>query len=108
VFPAENIVKNLSPEEMADRNEFLDPATGEPMEVVEQMPMIEWLANSYKSFGATLEIITNKSQEGSQFVKGFGGIGGTYSICGVDRTRSSHLWRALVLVCCFVPIATLC
>jgi formate hydrogenlyase subunit 3/multisubunit Na+/H+ antiporter MnhD subunit len=26
--------------------------------------------------GATLEIITDKSQEGAQFVKGFGGIGG--------------------------------
>jgi len=72
----ENIVKNLNPEEMADRNQFLDPVTGEPMEVVEQLPMIEWLANNYKSFGANLEIITNKSQEGSQFVKGFGGIGG--------------------------------
>jgi len=27
-------------------------------------------------FGATLEIITDRSQEGAQFVKGFGGIGG--------------------------------
>lgn len=26
--------------------------------------------------GATLEIITDKSQEGAQFVRGFGGIGG--------------------------------
>ena len=26
--------------------------------------------------GATLEIITDRSQEGAQFVKGFGGIGG--------------------------------
>ena len=26
--------------------------------------------------GATLEIITDRSQEGSQFCKGFGGIGG--------------------------------
>lgn len=26
--------------------------------------------------GATLEIITDKSQEGAQFCKGFGGIGG--------------------------------
>jgi peptide chain release factor subunit 1 len=26
--------------------------------------------------GATLEFVTNRSQEGSQFVKGFGGIGG--------------------------------
>lgn len=40
------------------------------------MPLLEWFANSYKKFGATLEIVTDKSQEGSQFVKGFGGIGG--------------------------------
>jgi hypothetical protein len=26
--------------------------------------------------GATLEIVTDKSQEGSQFVRGFGGVGG--------------------------------
>lgn len=39
---------------------------------------MEWLANNYKNFGATLEIITDKSQEGSQFVRGFGGIGGTF------------------------------
>ena len=36
----------------------------------------EWLANNYKNFGSTLEIITDRSQEGSQFVRGFGGIGG--------------------------------
>lgn len=46
------------------------------MELVECQPLLEWLANNYKSFGATLEIITDKSQEGSQFVRGFGGIGG--------------------------------
>ncbi len=27
-------------------------------------------------FGCTLEFVTNKSQEGSQFCRGFGGIGG--------------------------------
>lgn len=48
------------------------------MELVENQPLLEWLANNYKSFGATLEIITDKSQEGSQFVRGFGGIGGQY------------------------------
>lgn len=46
------------------------------MELVESQPLLEWLANNYKNFGATLEIITDKSQEGSQFVRGFGGIGG--------------------------------
>lgn len=42
------------------------------------MPLLEWFANNYKKFGATLEIVTDKSQEGSQFVKGFGGIGGEH------------------------------
>jgi peptide chain release factor subunit 1 len=51
-----------------------------------ELQLVEWLANNYKSFGATLEIITDKSQEGSQFVKGFGGIGGEYDewYCTVD------------------------
>lgn len=37
---------------------------------------VEWLANSYRSFGAQLEFVTDRSQEGSQFCRGFGGIGG--------------------------------
>lgn len=50
------------------------------------MPLLEWFANNYKKFGATLEIVTDKSQEGSQFVKGFGGIGGKTRIfnCELD------------------------
>lgn len=55
---------------------FLYLQSGVEMELVESQPLLEWLANNYKSFGATLEIITDKSQEGSQFVRGFGGIGG--------------------------------
>jgi peptide chain release factor subunit 1 len=50
------------------------------MELVESQQLLEWLANNYKSFGATLEIITDKSQEGSQFVRGFGGIGGMWNL----------------------------
>lgn len=46
------------------------------MELEENMPLLEWLANNYKKFGAGLEIITDRSQEGSQYVRGFGGIGG--------------------------------
>jgi len=52
--------------------------TGVELELVESMALLEWIANSYKSFGASLEIITDKSQEGSQFVRGFGGIGGKF------------------------------
>ena len=49
---------------------------GVELELVEKMSLLEWLANKYKDFDATLEIVTDKSQEGSQFCKGFGGIGG--------------------------------
>lgn len=55
------------------------------------MPLLEWFANNYKKFGATLEIVTDKSQEGSQFVKGFGGIGGEHIV--VYDTRIVHLYN---------------
>lgn len=60
-----------------DREKFMDKATGLEMEqVAEPQPLLEWFTEKYKEFGAALEFVTNKSQEGSQFVKGFGGIGG--------------------------------
>jgi peptide chain release factor subunit 1 len=43
---------------------------------IEPQSLLEWFAEKYKEFGANLEFITNRSQEGAQFVKGFGGIGG--------------------------------
>ncbi|VEN53255.1 unnamed protein product [Callosobruchus maculatus] len=69
-------VLHLTPEQEKDKSHFTDKETGVELELVECQPLLEWLANNYKNFGATLEIITDKSQEGSQFVRGFGGIGG--------------------------------
>ena len=55
----------------------MDKSTGVEMEqVTEPVPLLEWFAEKYKDFGANLEFVTNRSQEGAQFVKGFGGIGG--------------------------------
>lgn len=59
-----------------ENSKYRDPETGAEMEVVEKTLLVEWLAENYKKFGTQLEFVTNKSQEGSQFVKGFGGIGG--------------------------------
>lgn len=42
----------------------------------EPQNLLEWFSEKYTDFGANLEFVTNRSQEGSQFVKGFGGIGG--------------------------------
>ncbi|GFR30624.1 eukaryotic peptide chain release factor subunit 1 [Trichonephila clavata] len=72
----EDKVLHLTPEQEKDKTHFTDNDTGVELELVDSLPLLEWLANNYKSFGATLEIITDRSQEGSQFVKGFGGIGG--------------------------------
>jgi len=66
----------LKPEQEKDKSYFTDKETGVELELIESLSLIEWFANNYKGFGATLEIITDKSQEGAQFVKGFGGIGG--------------------------------
>lgn len=72
----EEVVKHLNSEQEKDKTHFLDKESGVELELVEKMPLLEWMANNYKSFGATLEIVTDRSQEGSQFCKGFGGIGG--------------------------------
>jgi len=66
----------LTKEEEKNKSHFKDEASGVDLETTDSILLIEWLANNYKSFGTTLEIITNRSQEGSQFCKGFGGIGG--------------------------------
>jgi peptide chain release factor subunit 1 len=65
----------LTKEQTGVASNFKDTDGGD-LDVVSQEPLIEWFADHYKEFGCTLEFITNKSQEGSQFVKGFGGVGG--------------------------------
>ncbi|EGT47075.1 hypothetical protein CAEBREN_01745 [Caenorhabditis brenneri] len=72
----EDILLNLRPDEEKDKTHFTDKESGQDMEIIETMPLLEWFANNYKNFGAALEIVTDKSQEGAQFVRGFGGIGG--------------------------------
>jgi len=38
--------------------------------------LTEWLYENYKKYGSELKFITGSSQEGSQFIQGFGGLGG--------------------------------
>ena len=71
----EEIIKYLNPEQETDNTNFITEDDIE-LELVEKLQLIEWFANNYKSFGTTLELVTDKSQEGTQFVRGFGGLGG--------------------------------
>lgn len=70
----EEVVVNVNPEN-ADKLWQVDKATGTEMEIVKEETFLEWLAENYKSFGTTLEFVTDRSSEGAQFCQGFGGIG---------------------------------
>ena len=50
----------LNSEQEKDKTHFTDQETGVEMELEENMPLLEWLANNYKKFGAALEIITGE------------------------------------------------
>lgn len=67
----EKKVAYMTPEQMKDNEQ----AKSE-WEVIEVEPLVDWFVENYKSYNATLQFVTNKSPEGSQFQKGFGGIGG--------------------------------
>ncbi|KAF8638809.1 hypothetical protein AX17_001867 [Amanita inopinata Kibby_2008] len=73
----EVVIVHVDKDQEKDRERFIDKSTGIEMEqVVEPQSLLEWFAEKYKEFGTNLEFVTNRSQEGAQFVKGFGGIGG--------------------------------
>jgi peptide chain release factor subunit 1 len=73
---AETILNTTKEQESdPDRTRFMDKETGQEMEVVSKDSFLEWLAEKYKEFGAALEFVSDRSSEGNQFVKGFGGIG---------------------------------
>ena len=69
------VLVHTTKQQESDREQFLDKATGQEMDVADQGSLLEWLAEKYKDFGATLEFVSDRSSEGNQFVKGFGGIG---------------------------------
>jgi len=66
----------LAPANIHDQKYYKDPETKLDMDLVESEPLADWFLENYDKFGLTLHLVTNKSAEGSQFVKGFGGIAG--------------------------------
>jgi peptide chain release factor subunit 1 len=71
----EKVIYLNKDQESEDRH-FRDPVTNVELDTIEKEPLVEWFANNYKQFGCNLEFVTDRSGEGTQFVKGFGGIGG--------------------------------
>jgi len=65
----------LNEQQEKNTNFFKDSRTGAELEVVDKESLLDWLSLHFKEYGAKLSFVTNKSQEGAQFCKGFGGIG---------------------------------
>lgn len=95
----------LKPDDEKDASLFRDTETNVELEVVERVPLVEWFANNYKSFGASLEFVTDKSQEGSQFVKGFGGVGGACYTRPFHASAAPHVPRRSSAACCPLVVA---
>jgi peptide chain release factor subunit 1 len=70
-----NRVLFLTPQQETCAKYFKDAETNQDLEISEKVPIVEWFAENYKTMGLSLQLVTDNSQEGSQFVKGFGGIG---------------------------------
>jgi len=73
---SEETILHLTKEMEQNESHFRDAESGTELETIEKEPFVEWLANNYKNYGCNLEFVTDRSSEGTQFVKGFGGIGG--------------------------------
>jgi len=71
----ENIIHWLDPRQEKTAKIWKN-SEGQDMDVVEKKLFTEWIVENYKNYRSKLDFITDKSQEGNQFVKGFGGIGG--------------------------------
>ncbi|KTW32549.1 peptide chain release factor 1 [Pneumocystis jirovecii RU7] len=73
----DTVIVHLTKEQSEKNRElFIDKETKNEMEIASSISLLEWLTEKYKEFGANLEFVTDKSQEGNQFCKGFSGIGG--------------------------------
>ncbi|KAF0972450.1 hypothetical protein FDP41_009353 [Naegleria fowleri] len=70
----EYVVKYLTPEEAKSNKHTVDE-NGNTLDY-ESVSLLEWIVENYKTKGCNLEIVTDCTPEGSQFVKGFGGMGG--------------------------------
>lgn len=73
---AEAVIKYLKLEDVEYKSLWVDKPSGVEYLILDYDPVIDWLSENYQNFKTDLFFVTDKSPEGTQFVTGFGGIGG--------------------------------
>lgn len=63
-------------EQDKDPKYFCCPESNIELDIVANESLTDWILLNYKKFGINIEFISDKSADGNQFCKGFGGIGG--------------------------------
>ena len=82
----EEIVKHLRQEEIEDNdNEHVRDEEGNDLEIVDSVPLLEWLAAEYKKFGCVLELISDKRKKETSFAEAL-----EASVC-CDTSRSHRV-----------------
>lgn len=72
----EVVIKYLKLGEIEYKSTWTDKQTNIEYVILDYDPLVDWLSDNYQDFRTELFFITDKSPEGSQFAKGFSGIGG--------------------------------
>jgi peptide chain release factor subunit 1 len=70
------VVKYLKLSEIEYKSTWVDKQTNIEYLILDYDSLIDWLSDNYTEFKTELFFVTDKSPEGSQFAKGFSGIGG--------------------------------
>nr|UXY87331.1 eukaryotic release factor 1 [Cryptomonas sp.] len=69
-------IRHLNEQQLSEQLNSSDSKNRKELEVKEKDFFLDWIVSNRKSFGTNVFLVTDCTSEGSQFVKGFGGIGG--------------------------------
>ena len=69
-------IKYLTQNQVNDEKTYINKEGSNDIDIISREPFIDWIIENYQQFGVQLELISDKTSEGTQFCKGFGGIGG--------------------------------
>lgn len=81
-----NETRYLKRTDVENKSIWVDKNTKIEYIIVDYEPIIDWIGENYTQFQCELFLVTDKSPQGNQFVKGFGGIGALLK-CKTDTNQ---------------------
>ena len=71
----EIVIRYLAKSELDYQSSWTDKKTNIEYKIMDYDPLLDWFSENYTEFKAEIFFVSDKSPEGNQFVKGFGGVG---------------------------------